>query len=96
MNVGVCRIRLRLPGNASLKEKRRVLKSIKTQTRNKFDVSVAEIDDHDLWQAASLGVCCLSNDGRYSNEVLSKVVNFIAGGRFEVEMLDYKIEIIPC
>ena len=96
MNVGVCRIRLRLPGNASLKDKRRVLKSIKTQVRNKFDVSVAEIDDQDLWQAAGLGICCLSNDSRYSNEVLSKAVNFISNGRFEVEILDYQIEIIPC
>jgi uncharacterized protein YlxP (DUF503 family) len=96
MNVGVCRIRLRLPENMSLKGKRRVLKSITTQLRNKFNVSVAEVDDQDLWQIATIGVCCLSNDSRYTNEVLSKVVNFITNGRFEVEMLDYQIEVIPC
>ena len=96
MIVGVCRIRLRIPENMSLKGKRRILKSIKAQTRNRFDVAVAEVEDQDLWQMATLGACCLSNDSRYTNEVLSKVVNFIANGRFEVEMLDYKIEIIPC
>jgi len=95
MNVGVCKISLRLPENMSLKGKRRVLKSITTQLRNKFNVSVAEVDDQQLWQLATLGICCLSNDKRYTNEVLSKVVNFIANGRFEVEMLDYEIEIIP-
>jgi len=95
MNVGVCKIRLRLPENMSLKGKRRVLKSIITQLRNRFNVSVAEVDDQQLWQMATIGVCCLSNDSRYTNEVLSKVVNFIANGRFEVEMLDYQIEIIP-
>jgi uncharacterized protein YlxP (DUF503 family) len=95
MNVGVCKIKLRLPENMSLKGKRRVIKSIITQLRNRFNVSVAEVDDQDLWQIATLGVCCLSNDSRYTNEVLSKVVNFIANGRFEVEMLDYQIEIIP-
>jgi len=95
MNVGVCKIRLRLPENMSLKGKRRVLKSIITQLKNRFNVSVAEVDDQQLWQMATLGVCCLSNDSRYTNEVLSKVVNFIANGRFDVEMLDYKIEIIP-
>jgi len=96
MIVGVCRIRLRIPENMSLKGKRRILKSIKAQIRNRFDVAVAEVEDQDLWQMATLGACCLSNDSRYANEVLSKVVNFIANGRFEVEMLDYKIEIIPC
>ena len=95
MNVGVCKIKLRLPENMSLKGKRRVIKSVITQLRNEFSVAVAEVDDQDLWQIATLGVCCLSNDSRYTNEVLSKVVNFTANGRFEVEMLDYQIEIIP-
>ncbi len=95
MNVGVCSIKLRLPENLSLKGKRRVLKSITTQVRSKFNVSVAEVDDHDLWQLATLGICCVSNNKRYTNEVLSKVVDFIADGRFEIEMLDYEIEILP-
>jgi uncharacterized protein YlxP (DUF503 family) len=71
------------------------LKSITARIRNKFNVSVAEIDDHDLWQLASLGICCVSNSKRYSNEVLSKVVDFIIGARFEVEVVDYEIEILP-
>ena len=95
MIVGVCRISLRIPENMSLKGKRRILKSIKAQIRNKFDVAVAEVEDQDLWQKATLGVCCISNDSRYANEVISKVVNFITDSRFEVEMLDYNIEIIP-
>ena len=95
MNVGVCKIRLRLPENLSLKGKRRVLKSITTQVGNKFNVSIAEVDDQDLWQVATLGICCVSNNKRYTNEVLSRVVDFIANRRFEVEMLDYEIEILP-
>ena len=95
MNVGVCRIKLRLPENLSLKGKRRVLKSITTQVANRFNVSVAEVDDQNLWQLATLGICCVSNNKRYSNEVLSKVVDFIVNGRFEVEILDYEIEILP-
>ncbi|MCL0046414.1 DUF503 domain-containing protein [Dehalococcoidales bacterium] len=95
MNVGVCRIKLRLPENLSLKGKRRVLKSITTQLRSKFNVSVAEVDDHELWQLATLGICCLSSDKRYTSQVLSKVVDFIVDGRFEVEILNYEIEILP-
>ena len=94
MNVGVCRIKLRLPENMSLKGKRRVLKSITTQVRSKFNVSVAEVDDQDIWQLATLGVCCVSNDKRHANEILSKVVNFITNNRFDIEMLDYEIEIL--
>ncbi len=94
MNIGVCKIRLRLPENLSLKGKRQILKSIIARVDNKFNVSVAEVDDQDLWQVATLGICCVSNDKRYTNEVLSKIVNFIVDGRFEIEMLDYTIEII--
>jgi len=95
MNVGVCTVKLRLPENLSLKGKRRVLKSITAQVRNKFNVSVAEVDDHDLWQLATLGICCVTNDSRHTNEVLSKIADFIIGSRFAVEILDYEIEILP-
>ena len=95
MNIGVCKIRLRLPENLSLKGKRQVLKSIITRVGSKFNVSVAEIDDHDLWQLTTLGICCVSNNKRHANEILSKVVNFIVNSRFEIEILDYEIEILP-
>ena len=94
MNVGVCKIRLRLPENLSLKGKRRVLKSITSRVGNQFSVSIAEVDDQDLWQLATLGICCVSNNKRYTNEVLSKVVDFITGSRFDVEILNYEIEIL--
>lgn len=96
MIVGVCRIKLRIPENMSLKGKRSVVKSIITQLKNKFNVSVAEVDDQQLWQIATLGVCSVSNDSRYTKEVLTKVMNFVTNGRFEVEILDCEIEIIPC
>ncbi len=95
MNVGICKIDLRLPENLSLKGKRQVIKSITTRVRNKFNVSVAEIDNHDLWQLATIGICCVSNDNRHTNEILSKAVDFVVNSRFEVEILDYEIEILP-
>jgi uncharacterized protein YlxP (DUF503 family) len=94
MNVGVCKVGLRIPENMSLKGKRQVLKSITSRIRNRFNVAVAEVDDNDNWQMATIGICCVSNDRRHSNQVLSRVVNFIEKGRFEIELLDYEIEII--
>ncbi len=95
MNVGIATIRLRMPENSSLKGKRSVLKSVIAQVRNKFNVAVAEVGDQDTWQLATIGVSCISNDGQHTNEVLSKVVNFIGNGRFDLEMLDYEIELLP-
>ena len=94
MNVGVGRVSLRIPENMDLKGKRQVLKSIISRVRNRFDVAVAEVDDNDMWQLATIGICCISNNKRHSNEVLSKVVSFIEKSRFDVEILDYSIEII--
>ena len=93
-NVGVCKIRLRIPENSSLKGKRSVIKSIVTQVNNRFNVSVAEIEDHDAWQIATIGISCISNDHQYTNEVLSKIVNFVDNGRFDIELLDYNIEFL--
>ena len=95
MHVGICRIRFRIPENGSLKDKRRVLKSITSRVTNKFNVSVAEVGDNDNWQIATIGISCVSNDKRHANEVLSKVADYITDVRFEVEVLDYKIEILP-
>ena len=94
MNVGVAQVNLRLPENLSLKGKRQVLKSIISRVRNKFDVAIAEVDDNDDWQLMTIGISTVSNDRRFTNSVLSKVVEFIEKARFEAEMLDYSIEII--
>ena len=86
---------LRNPQNGSLKDKRRVLKSITTRVRNKFNVSIAEVSDNDSWQVATLGITCVSNDKRHANEVISKVADYISEARFEAEILDFSTEIIP-
>lgn len=94
MNVAVTKVTFRIPENMSLKGKRQVIKSVTSRIRNRFNVAVAEVDNNDNWQMATIGICCVSNDRRHSNQVLSRVVNFIEKGRFEIELLDYGIEII--
>ena len=94
MNIGACKVRLRLPENQSLKGKRQTSKSIIERVKNRFNVSIAEVDDHGLWQIITLGVTCVSTSTRHVNEVLSKVVDFVEESRFDVEMLDYEVEIL--
>ncbi len=94
MNVGVAKISLRIPENMDLKGKRQVLKSIAGRIRSRFNVAVAEVDDNDSWQRAMIGFCCISNNKRFSNEVLSRVVSFVENSHFDIEILDYEIEMI--
>ena len=94
MNVGILTIRLRIPENQSLKGKRQVVKSVIQRVKNRFNVSVAEVEDQDLWQVATIGVACVSNSTAHVNEVLSRVEGFIAGSRLDAEVLDYEIEIL--
>ena len=94
MNVGVCKVKLRLPDNLSLKGKRQVVKSVTARLKNKFNISVAEVEDNDLWQLATIGISFVSNDQRFTNEVLSKAVEFVVNNQGDYEMLDYSIEIL--
>ena len=95
MNLGVCRLRLRLPENQSLKGKRKVLQSVISRVGSSYNVAIAEVDDQDTWQIATLGIACVSNDAQQNNKVLSKVVEHISQSRLDLEILDYEIESIP-
>ena len=86
MHVGIARVALHLAGNSSLKGKRMVVRSVAQRVRNRFNVAVAEIDTQDAWQVATLGIVCLSDVARHSNEVLSKVIDFIESERLDAEV----------
>jgi len=94
VNVGVCKVRIRLPDNLSLKGKRQVVKSVTVRLKNRFNVSVAEVEDNDLWQLATIGIGFVSNDKRFTNEVLSRAVALVVNSQGDYEMLDYEIEIL--
>jgi uncharacterized protein YlxP (DUF503 family) len=95
MNVGVCRIELHLPENESLKGKRQIVKSIIARLQNRYNVSVAEIDNQELWQIATLGIACVSNHRRHADETLSSVVKFIVQSYPNLEIVNSEMEIFP-
>ncbi|MGE3537279.1 MAG: DUF503 domain-containing protein [Candidatus Tectimicrobiota bacterium] len=92
MIVGACTIELYLREAHSLKEKRQVVKSIVTRVKNNFNVAIAEVDYHDKWQRAVLGVSVVSTDQAHANGILSKVVNFVES-MYVAEVIDYDIEL---
>ncbi|MFC1737002.1 DUF503 domain-containing protein [Candidatus Hydrogenedentota bacterium] len=93
MTIGVLQASLEIPGNRSLKGKRRVLNSLKARLRNKFNVSVAEIDTHDYWQRATIGVCCISSQSRHANEMINEAARFIECFH-ETVLLDIHVEML--
>lgn len=92
MVVGVCTIDLHLPGTGSLKDKRRILLSLKERIKKAYNVSIAEVDGNDLWQRAVLGVACVANEGRYVNQVLDGVLNAVRANP-AVELVDQHTEL---
>ena len=94
MNVGVCKVTLRLPENESLKGKRRVIKSLCSRIRNKFNVSIAEVEDNQAWQLATLGITCVSNSSRHADEIIQSVVGFIESSREDLELVAQEQETV--
>lgn len=92
MIVGTLKLRLVLRESHSLKDKRRVLRSLKDTLSNKFNISVAETDEQDVWQTAEIGVASVGTDTPFVQSVLSNVVNYVRffGG---VELVDAQQEL---
>jgi hypothetical protein len=86
-------LELHLPDVDSLKGKRRVLKGLKERVRARFEVAVAEVDHHDIWQRATLAVAAVSHDSRHANEVVSKAMDFIEDN-VEGNVIDVSVEIL--
>jgi uncharacterized protein YlxP (DUF503 family) len=75
MHIGTLTVVLYLHAAESLKDKRQVVKSLIETTRQKFNISIAEVDDLDKWRKATIGIACVANDKAYVNRVLDKVVD---------------------
>lgn len=91
--VGLCTVELFIPGSQSLKDKRQVLLSLKDRLREKFNLSVAEVDGQDLWQKAVLGLVCVANEGRYVNQVCDQALNLIRNVP-AVEIVQSRVELL--
>lgn len=92
MLIGSMRVAFRLHGVSSKKAKRSVAASFKQKLRNKFNVSVAEIEDQELLGSLVLGIVTVANDAKYVSSVLNKIITQLEGMN-EEEILDISTEI---
>jgi uncharacterized protein len=94
MFVGVLRLTLHLPAPGSLKSKRHLVRSAIDRVKARFNVSIAEVAENDLWQRSVIGVSAVGNDHAFVNETLDKVAAFVAsmhGGQILVTGRDLEI-----
>ena len=92
MFVGTCVITLELAGVRSLKEKRSIVKSLVVRLRREFNLSVAEVDGHDVWGTAVIGLAAVGNDKAYLHRLLEKSVAWVETQRPDVPITAYSIE----
>ncbi|WP_258359537.1 DUF503 domain-containing protein [Moorella sulfitireducens] len=93
MVIGVGQATLRFAGARSLKDKRRVLKSLLTRLHNRFNVAVAEVGHHDSHQEAEVGIACVSTAGSHADQVLAAILVFLEA-QGDIEVVDYHTELL--
>jgi hypothetical protein len=92
MIVATCVVKLHLNGVHSLKEKRRIIKSLCTRLPQKFNLAVSEIEHQDVWQTAVIGLATIGTDSGYLHGLLEKAVAWIEDTRPDIPIEDYSIE----
>jgi uncharacterized protein len=82
--VGILSVELHFPEAGSLKGKRKYVKSAKAQLQNRFGVSVAEVDHHELWQRARLTMSCVAREYREVERLLDQAERYLSGQDYEL------------
>jgi len=86
-------LKIHIPGSRSLKDKRSVVKSLVMRLQKQFNISVAEVDDHDLWQMATIGLACVSNHNNRVDEIISAAINLIERDFPTIEIVEKETEL---
>jgi uncharacterized protein len=94
MVVAAAKIVLLMPENASLKDKRQVVKSLLARLRQTFQVTAAEVDTQDSWRTATLGLAFVANDARFAEQVIAKALSYIENTRLDAEAGACETEIL--
>ncbi|HOY63424.1 MAG: hypothetical protein BWY28_01476 [bacterium ADurb.Bin236] len=93
MIVGALEVDIKIPGANSLKEKRHVLRSLKDNIRNKFNVAVSEVGHQDMWQRAAIGIAGVSSDRLFIEKEMARALQYIES-RGDIEVIDASLEFI--
>jgi uncharacterized protein YlxP (DUF503 family) len=93
MVVGVCHLDVLIEGVGSLKGKRQVMRSLIERVKQRFNVSISEVGDHDVWQRAQIGISVVGSDQETLDSVLSRLLSFIEETNL-VQILKSNVEFV--
>jgi uncharacterized protein len=93
MVIGSLTVSIHIPESHSLKEKRQVVQSVVARLRRTFNIAVAEVGDQDTWQLATIGIACVSGDGRHADEMCQKVLRHLEN-EGEAQITSSRFELI--
>jgi hypothetical protein len=92
MRIGSCQIGISIPESFSLKDKRRIMNSIKQRLKNRFNISVIELNPDIAWNHGQIGFACAGEDEKMVNRLIDQVVRFVEeDGRYEINQLTIQI-----
>ncbi|QIA26970.1 DUF503 domain-containing protein [Thermaerobacter sp. PB12/4term] len=91
--VGLCQVTLTVPGSTSLKDKRRVLRSIVDRLRQRYALAVAEVGSQDAWQRADIAFACVSGEPSRCEAILAECVRWLET-RSDIELVHVETEIL--
>jgi len=86
-------LKIHIPGSRSLKDKRSIVKSLVMRLQKQLNLSIAEVEDHDLWQMATIGLACVSNHNNRVEEIISAAISLIERDYPTIEIVGKEIEI---
>lgn len=92
MIIGILQVELSLPASQSLKDKRRLVKSLLDRLHNQFNVAAAEVDAQDQPRRAHLAVVCASSESRHANQILSRAMALVER-ETEMVVMHYELEL---
>jgi len=85
MIVGCCEIELYIYESYSLKEKRMVIKSIIEKMKHRYNISISEVGDNEIWNKSTIAFCTVSNGIENVNKIIQECLDFLdLDGRIEI------------
>lgn len=92
MIIGLCELFIHLPNCHSLKDKRSVIKSLKSSIRKKYNISIAEIGYKDSWKRSTIGIGCVGDNRKLIDRIINKMINELDQNP-EIQLINFQITI---
>ena len=92
MLVGICELFIYLPDCQSLKEKRSIIKRLKALLRKKYNISISEIGQKNIWKKCTIGICCIGDNRQIIDKIIDRVMKDIESNA-KIELVNIQTSI---